>query len=234
MQYPYEIIDNKIPFLLRNKVWNYIRKMEYYVVSKQIQNNFKSIKYIPENNKKEYLQFSNNQFMHRTVFGNDELDLHNHPIILELWNKINEILENKFVIDGEPEGIAGSNNKWRIYVNGQPNENIKRSHTVHRDTSKINEENYFTLLYIANPVWYPTWFGEIIFYESDESSEDKQQFQNGYGQSRNFGVGTPYAIISPKPGRIILYDSRTLHTTRPTAVWSEEMRFAVAFRLRKT
>ena len=36
----------------------------------------------------------------------------------------------------------------------------------------------------------------------------------------------------PIPGRIIDYDGRTLHTTRPAAIWANEIRKVIAFRVR--
>ena len=200
------------------------------------------MEYYPYEDKKEYLDDSkpsvNNQFMHRCVFGDSEMDLMKHTPILELWMNINSILGNQFKIAGDPEGIAvnsptGRGVVSRVYVNAQPEETIKRSHAIHRDTIDLEETKNYTLLYIANPEWYPSWFGENIFYEDDSESSDKQQFQKGFGQSRGFGVGDPYAAILPKPGRIILYDGRTLHTTRPAAVWAKEMRKAVVFRIKK-
>lgn len=245
MRYHYEVHDNCIDPNLQKKVWDYIQRQKFYASRKDraYPNPGTIVEYYPIENKKEYLEelsgSVNNQFMHRCIFGDNEMELMNHPPILELWLAINKFLGNKYKIDGDPEGIAIKAPKGRsgvtsrVYVNTQPNEEIKRSHGVHRDTVDLSQENNYTLLYIANPEWYPTWFGENIFYESDNESNDKQQYQKGFGQSRGFGVGEPYATILPKPGRIILYDGRTLHTTRPTAVWSNEMRKAVVFRIKR-
>jgi hypothetical protein len=74
---------------------------------------------------------------------------------------------------------------------------------------------------------------ENVFYADDESTGDTQQFQRGFGQSREFNVGYPYAIVPPVAGRVVLYDGRALHTTKPTAPWAEHMRYAVVFRARK-
>jgi hypothetical protein len=245
MKYHYEVHDDCIDPKLQTKVWDYIQRQKFYATrkNKSYPDPGTIVEYYPFENKKEYMEelsgSVNNQFMHRCIFGDNEKELMmNHPPILELWLAINNFLGNKFKIDGDPEGIAiksptGKGIVKRVYVNAQPNEMIKRSHAVHRDTVDLSEETHYTLLYIANPEWYSTWFGENVFYESDEDSLDKQQFQKGFGQSRGFGIGDPYAIIPPKPGRIILYDGRTLHTTKPTSIWSNEMRKAVVFRIRK-
>jgi hypothetical protein len=39
-------------------------------------------------------------------------------------------------------------------------------------------------------------------------------------------------IVSPVPGRIIAYDGRTLHTTRPASIWAPVPRITLAFRAR--
>lgn len=240
--YSVEIIDNAIPKDMMSDVWSYIQNQKYHATRKNLgyPNVGKVIYYTPAEGKKEYLSEEfpsvNNQYMHRTVFGDNEKDLEQHPVILNLWNKINETLGGKFRIAGDKEGIADNGNGKpvlsRVYVNAQPEETIKRSHGIHRDTIDLNEERNYTLLYIANMEWYPSWMGENIFY-SDEDTGDKQQWQKGYGQCRGFNVGWPYKTVSPVPGRIIMYDGRALHTTKPCSAWAKEMRYAVVFRIKK-
>lgn len=241
-QFSYEIHDDVISKEQQDTVWKYMRGLEHYAMMKDATypKGGTVVTYFPEDKKQEYLDKSlpswNSQFMHRVVFGNTETDLaFRHPVINKLWNNINKHLGNKFTIEGDKEGCwSPSNNNYmaRVYVNVQGNEEIKRSHGVHRDTIDMNEEKNFTLLYLANPVWYPTWFGENIFYENDDSTGDTQQFQKGWGQSRNFNVGYPYATIPTVPGRIIVYDGRTLHTTRPVSEWAQDFRYSLAFRIR--
>ena len=241
-QFSYEIHDNIIPEEQRMEVWNYMRSLEHYAQMKDAiyPKAGTVVTYFPEEHKKEYMNQNvpsvNNQFMHRVVFGNSEQDLiFRHKPIAELWNAINQHLGNKFIIAGDKEGVwskRSGDNLARVYVNVQPNESIKRSHAVHRDTITLDEEKNFTLLYLANPFWHPTWFGENIFYENDDPTGDHQQFQRGYGQSRGFSVGYPYATIPTVPGRIVVYDGRTLHTTRPVAEWAEHYRYSLVFRIR--
>ena len=240
MIYDVDVVDNVIDQHLQKDVWEYILSQSFHATRKDVSypDVGTVINYVPKENKKEYLDQSipsvNNQYMHRCVFSKGQSDLNNHPIILNLWEHINKHFNDSFIIGGDPEGIADNNfNYARVYVNAQPEETIKRSHGIHRDTINLKKTRNYTLLYIANPEWYPTWFGENIFYEDDEDSEDKQQYQKGYGQCRGFGVGNPFLTVSPKPGRIILYDGRTLHTTKPVAAWSPEIRYAVVFRLKK-
>ena len=243
MKYPYFTYDNVINQELQKEVWSYLLNQTYHAKRKtENKNNDRLfvVKYKPIDGKKEYLTTDlpnvNEQYMHRTIFGNNEEDLKQHFPIFKLWNEIKKTIVNNWSIEGNPEGFSTSDlskTDCRVYVNIQPNERIKRSHTIHSDSNDLTEGKNYTLLYIANPVWYPSWFAENIFYETDTNSEDKQQFHKGYGQSRNYGIGEPYAVVPPKPGRVILYDGRTLHTTRPTAIWAEEMRYAIAFRIKK-
>lgn len=241
-QFKYEIHDDVIEKSHQEEVWKYIRSLEHYAMMKDA--NYPKvgtvITYFPEENKKEYndkeLGSWNSQFMHRVAFGNTENDLEfRHRPIAKLWKEINKHLGNRFTIDGDREGCWSKTNPnllQRVYVNVQGNEEIKRSHGVHRDTIDMDETKNYTLLYIANPVWHPTWFGENIFYSNEDPTGDHQQFQKGWGQSRGFSVGYPYATIPTVPGRIILYDGRTLHTTRPVAEWAEVFRYSLAFRVR--
>ena len=239
--YEIKAIDGIVNDDLRWRVWDYIQNQLFHATRKDV--NYPDpgsiIYYKPIENKKEWMDETipsvNNQYMHRCIFGADEVELHkDHPIILELWNTINSHFNNEFVIDGDPEGMAVKPPRVaRVYVNAQPSETIKRSHGIHRDTIELDNENNFTLMYIANLQWYPTWMAENIFYSDDDETHDTQQFQKGFGQSRGFPVGYPFAMVGPKEGRVILYDGRTLHTTKPTAPWAEQMRYAVIFRIRK-
>lgn len=238
--YRIEQYDNLIPDDLRKRVWDHIQHQTFHATRKD-----KSypevgtiINYVPADGKKEYLDENlpsvNNQYIHRCVFGKVAEDLRtNHPVIAELWDTINSSFGNQFVINGDPEGIADDNWKMaRVYVNAQPDETIKRSHAIHRDTVDLEEEKNFTILYYANLEWYPSWMAENIFYADDDSTGDTQQFQKGWGQARDFGVGYPYALMSPTPGRVVVYDGRALHTTKPAAPWAKEMRYAVVFRVK--
>lgn len=240
----------------RESVWNYIQNQSWHVAWKPINTNHKHYDYVPNKTKgwqRMDPQWQPNMFMPRAVFASDEYNLReDHPIIYNLWKKINTVLNDEFEIAGAPEKMPMDFiNKWpaplpkdeslqpgwRVYANSQPNEHIKRTHGIHRDSTDLNDKNNFTLLYVANLEWYPSWFGECVFYPNDNEglTGDYQQYQKGNGQSREFPIGwlDEGKVISPVPGRIILYDSRTLHTTKPPAIWAEEDRKVIAFRLRK-
>jgi hypothetical protein len=122
---------------------------------------------------------------------------------------------------------------WRVYTNSQYQETIKHSHGVHRDTPDLNDDTTATILYVANIEWYPSWFGEIVYY-SDSVTGDTQQYQiaDSGAQNRKFDLGWAEKIVSPVPGRIIVYDGRTLHTTRPASIWAPGPRITLAFRAR--
>lgn len=238
--YSVQSYDDLVPEDLRWRVWEYIQHQTFHATRKDVSYPTPGhiINYKPIDGKKEYLDETvpsvNSQYMHRCVFGDTENELlFNHKVIYELWKTINKGLGNRYEIAGDPEGIADTPPRTaRVYVNAQPEETIKRSHGIHRDTINLDEEKNFTLIYIANQQWYPTWMAENVFYSDDDTTGDTQQWQKGFGQCRGFNVGYPFAIVPPVAGRVIVYDGRTLHTTKPTAPWAEQMRYAVVFRTR--
>lgn len=240
-KYIVETYDNIVSDDLRWRVWEYIQNQTFHATRKDVSYPTPGhiIHYKPIDNKKEYLDDSvpsvNNQYMHRCVFGDSENELlFKHKVIYELWKEINKSLGYKYDILGDPEGIADTPPRLaRVYCNAQPEETIKRSHGIHRDTIDLEETKHFTMLYIANLQWYPTWMAENVFYSDDDTTADTQQWQRGYGQSRGFPVGYPYEIVAPVPGRVVIYDGRALHTTKPCAPWAEQMRYAVVFRIKE-
>jgi hypothetical protein len=252
------VYDNLLSEELRKEVWEYINNQTWYATYKPV-GKYTST-YIPsqeffiqETHKSMSLRFPT-MWMHRTCFSSDEVGLEtNHPIIWKLWKTINSFFDNKYVIEGCPEDMPVLDNPewaapltenleleqgWRVYANGQLDESVKRSHGIHRDTIDIADSTSRTILYVANLEWYPSWFAECVFYPDDPMgyTGDHQQFQRkhslGQGRGFNIGWGDKGKIVSPVPGRIIDYDGRTLHTTRPTAVWANEIRKTIAFRVR--
>lgn len=253
-----QVYDNVISQELRKKIWNYINTLKWYATWKPLPG--VTFEYIPNNYPATFVQGmlhrTPSQWMHRACLASDDYSLEiKHPIIWDLWSKINQHLGNQYTISGvdenmsvfpedntdwEPPTPKDSNLKpgWRVYTGGQLNEYVKRSHGVHRDTIDMNDTTSRTILYVANLEWYPSWFAECIFYpdDPDGSIGDHQQFQKKfYSQGRNFNIGwaDEGKIVSPIPGRIIDYDGRTLHTTRPTAIWAKDFRKVIAFRVRK-
>lgn len=250
------VYDNLIPDELKKEVWTYINNQTWYATWKPMAQRMHQ--YVPANVPGAFIPGTNarlpSMWMHRTCFASDDYSLErDHPLIWKLWCEINRRLGDKYTITGNWEDMSHTPEDhpdwqppatqdpnlepgWRVYTNGQLNEFVKRSHGIHRDTVDITDDTTRTILYVANLEWYPSWFAECIFYPDDPfgESNDHQQFQKGVGQSLNFNVGwsDEGKIVSPVPGRIIDYDGRTLHTTRPTAVWANEIRKTIAFRVR--
>jgi len=244
-----QIIDDAVPSELRQQVWDYIATLPWYIKYKQDQG---LAKFVPAVDSYEFPYLDaravQGTSMARTGIAADEYYLKaKHKPIFDLWSCINAALGNKYEIRGNPEGlpqsalpewrgvtaVPGLTTGWRVYTNAQYNETIKRSHGIHRDTPNTTDSTARTILYVANLEWYPSWFAECVYY-SDIPSGDQQQFQNvdADAQRRNFDLGWSEQIVSPKPGRIINYDGRTLHTTKPAASWVKIPRITVAFRAR--
>lgn len=249
-----EIIDNALPLEFREEVWDYMMQKQWHVWVKKPK---KLYGFIPS---KDGLDFPEKLdeahhgiMMARTLFGVTSDDLNqNHPLIFQLWEKINKILGDRYTLTGPPEESApdliprfsnpiackpGEPVGWRAYTNGSSSERVKRSHGIHRDTVDLNDDTTRTILYVANLEWYPSWMSEIVFYNEDPAGTtgDHQQFQKspgGMAQKRDFKIGWPDTIVPAVPGRIINYDGRTFHTTKAASDWAPNMRITIAFRVR--
>ncbi len=258
MSYDMKIIDGAISDELRQRVWTYLINSKWGTMWKPIGLK-QHVTYTPAIDT-EYAYYramtrsTLNTLQHRAAFASDDASLKAHPVLDELWQQINGLFDNQFTITGHPEGLPVDANDpqwqppptqdptlmqgWRVYANGQTDESSKRTHGVHRDSPFVNEDKNWTILFCANPEWYPTWYGDCVYYPDDPEGKtgDHQQYQNMHGhqnQNRNFKIGWPEKIVSPVPGRIIAYDGRWLHTTHPTSIWCQIQRRVVAFRVRK-
>ena len=238
-----KVIDDAVPDTLREQVWDYLLDQPWHIQYKQD----KSVAtYIPRQDGLDY-PHKNPLAVHGTTMARIALAADGkylkarHGVINTLWECINQTLGGGYELTGSTEGMPGDlpartavpglKAGWRVYTNAQYQENIKHSHGIHRDTPDLNDDTTATILYVANLNWFPSWFSEIVYY-SDRATGDQQQFQqvDADAQHRNFNLGWAEKIISPVPGRIIAYDGRTLHTTRPAAMWATEPRVMVAFR----
>lgn len=240
-----QIIDNAVPDSLRHEVWDYLKNQSWYIKYKQdksIESFVPSVDGIdiPNRNPKAVHGTS----MARATLASDVKFLESkHKVLFKLWTLINQTLGDKYELTGNPEGIPSHSVPktaikdltpgWRVYTNAQYQESIKHSHGIHRDTPDLSDDTTVTILYVANVEWFPSWFAEIVYY-STLSTGDHQQFQTVEegAQKRDFDLGWADKIVSPVPGRIICYDGRTLHTTRPAALWAPEPRVTLAFRAR--
>lgn len=78
---------------------------------------------------------------------------------------------------------------------------------IHSDTK--DSKSYSALIY-ANVKWEPSWGGETLFYDSSFD---------------------PVVSISPKPGRIVLFPSNTLHRAGIPSPACQEFRYTVSVRI---
>lgn len=188
--------------------------------------------------------------MPRTLFASDESSLQKkHPIVWELWNSINKRLDNQYEIAGTPEGAKWKDypcpepvdpnlsKGWRVYANASIHSGINGNGYVHRDTSNLSDETTVTIIWMASPVWYPSWGGEIMFYPEDPAglTGDHQQFNTTGTQQRNFQIGWQDGgrTVSLKPNRLLVYDSRALHSTMSTNhIFNTELHRRIVFRAR--
>ena len=242
-----KVIDDAIPDTLRQQVWEYLLDQTWHIQYKQD----KSLdSYVPRQHGLDY-PHQNPLAVHGTTMARVALAADGkylkarHGVIHTLWDTINQTLGGGYQLTGYPEGMPGNLQArtavpgleagWRIYTNAQYQETIKHSHGIHRDTPNLSDAATATILYVANLAWYPSWFAECVYY-SDRATGDMQQFQitDADAQRRHFDLGWSEQIVSPVPGRIIAYDGRTLHTTRPAATWATVPRVMVAFRTRLT
>jgi hypothetical protein len=191
-----------------------------------------------------------NLSMPRTLFASDETSLQkNHSIIWQLWNSINTRLDNRYEITGTPEGIRWKDypcpdpanstlsKGWRVYANAGMHGGISSNGYIHRDTNNLSDENTATIIWMASPVWYPSWGGEIMFYPEDPEgfTGDHQQFNTGMQQQRNFQIGWQDGgrTVSLKPNRLLVYDGRTLHSALSTTHhYNTEPHRRIVFRAR--
>jgi hypothetical protein len=188
--------------------------------------------------------------MPRCLFASDETSLQKkHPIIWELWNSINAKLNNRYEITGNPEGIKWKDypcpetadptlsKGWRVYANASTHCGIGVNGYIHRDTSNLSDETSVTIIWMASPVWYPSWGGELMFYPEDPDglTGDHQQFNTPGAQQRNFQIGWQDGgrTVSLKPNRLVVYDGRTLHSTLATNHhYNTELHRRIVFRAR--
>ena len=93
---------------------------------------------------------------------------------------------------------------------------------IHKDSDERVSDKHFTVLYVSNLIWRPTWDGVMEFYE-DEFTGDNH-WKQGYD------IGWPNGIIGHKPNRVIVYPHDQLHLTRAPRISALEMPQKIAFR----
>lgn len=244
--YELQVLDNAIDLELRQQVWEFLLDSEY-CVNFYDQNH---CNWYPRENRWEIPR--NRPAALRLPLAWDEESLKERAsVVYSLWQNINTLLDNKFSIDGVPEsmnymtgisplqGITKSdgspgalNSAWRVYGDGIDREYKARSKSVHRDNPFLDDDTAYTLVYFANMEWHPQLYGETLFHGDDATTGD---FTGKYekDQPRNFPIGDIENVVAPRPGRIMLWDSRYMHQIKPAASYAEMPLMAISFRLRK-
>jgi hypothetical protein len=241
MNFPYsvEVYDNLINPIIHKKIWSYIKGLEFHGVwAQEPMIEFQYTLDSPKNPNDWmiYQSFGKKPILHRVALASDEPSLKSiHAPIYLLWKELNRQLDNRFELTGNPEGMYTTKNipdpidtnltpGWRAYINANYNSHASRGGQgyAHRDTPlELNDEKTVSILYVANTEWYPSWAGELKFYPEDPtgSTGDHQQFNGSGNQQRGYNIGwlDKGRIVSPVPGRLIIYDGRCLHSTTPAA-----------------
>jgi hypothetical protein len=258
---PYSVPDVTIPNIevhddlldpdLHKQVWEYVLNSTWHHVVEARPSELQI--YRPSDWDDSWIRslvLSRGLSMPRALYASDEASLiKKHPILHELWNKINERLGNKYDITGVAEGTKWKEypvppptdpslpKGWRVYANATVHDAINGNGYVHRDTPDLYDDTTATIIYMVTPEWYPSWGGEIIFYPEDPNglTGDHQQFNGGGQQQRNFKIGWADAgrMVSLKPNRLLVYDGRTLHSsTASRHHYNTEFQRRVVFRAR--
>jgi hypothetical protein len=252
--YNIDVYDGLVNKTLQKEVYNYLQQQTWHVYwypRPALPGSVSRFK--PKNGVKDWVRHWPNLWpsasFHRCCLGRDEEHLkEDHPLILKLWDAINSKLDNQYELTGYPEDMfdeqySKENGEdgwgWRIYVNGMLGMINVGTWGPHRDTPDLNDETSVTILYFVSPEWYPRWGGEINFFPEDPtgSTGDRQQFNKGaHQQQREYNVGwlDGGRVVSPVPGRVVVYDGRCLHNANPpSSLTTDPPLWRVAFRARK-
>jgi len=235
MKYSIDVYDNLVHTNLQSELWDYIQNQKWHMI--WLHKERCLTHYTPADGLD---WFMGNRVvgsnMHRSLLASDEASLKalHFPVYL-LWKDINKKLGNKYKLTGLPETMYDKETEvpptenttidqgWRAYVNAIHNPQVWGTGLgyVHRDNPDLNNDRYVTMLYVVNEKWYPSWGAEIKYYAEDPEgiTGDHQQFNIVGQQKRGFNIGwlDEGQVVSPKPGRLIVHDSRCLHATGPSS-----------------
>lgn len=130
---------------------------------------------------------------------------------------------------------------WTMYLNarasvsggGKPLTNQPGTDgAIHKDTAnskdqqKYPTEGMYTVLYVANKEWKPSWKGEVQYYGEEESGETHWK--------RGWNLGFSDTIVGNKPGRVIVHESYATHTGLTPSHNAPEMSLRMCFRVKVT
>ena len=243
--YHLAVVDNEIPKELQEKVYNFLLDSEYCVNFYDPPHSL----YYPRQDKLVTKREFPAQPKLPLAWDDESLELR-APLIYDLWNIIDTILNNQYIIEGVPESLnymtgisplsgitkangdpGAPNSAWRVYGNGNERELGGRTKSIHRDNPDLTDPTSFTLVYFANTEWHPQYYGETIFH-SNESDTGDYTGKFSKDQPRNFPIGDTENIVAPRPGRFMIFDSRYLHQVKTAAHYSPTPIMAIVFRLK--
>jgi hypothetical protein len=248
---PISVYDDVVDPSLHQEIYNYLLDQAWFIPWAAPQSQLRIYK--PSNwddSWSSLAEFEIAPGQPRCLFGSDESSIETaHPLIWNLWQKINARLGNCYELTGVPEGMAWKDRVcptpadpaldigWRVYANATIHAKLNHGCYVHRDNIGLADDTSATIIWMANPEWYPSWGGEIMFYPEDPegSTGDHQQFNEGRQQQRNYQIGwlDQGKVVSLKPNRLLVYDGRSLHASAPTRNYNNnQLHRRVVFRAR--
>ena len=244
--YPLSVYDNEVNMDLQNRVYEFLLDSEYCVNFYDHSHSF----WYPRHD--EWVHPRNHPSQPRLPMAWDEFSLsHRAPVVHELWLELNRLLDNRFELDGcpedfprymtgispvsalpNPDGSPGTPGVgWRVYGSGNERELRGRTKSIHRDNPNMSDDQNYGIVYFANREWFPQYYGETLWHSDDPSTGDYTgKFEKD--QDRGFPIGDPENMVSVKPGRFFVYDSRYLHQMKPAANYAPQPIMGVVFRVR--
>lgn len=224
--------DSQVPWDIHKAAYDYLQTRQWYSRFRMFPDS--NVNPQDEEYKKDLAPYVVKKTVYRTSFGFDHESLQEHMPIAVLFDYINNTLfDSKFELAGKQLGLTPiddypesehddciADREFRgtvAYMDAQPYEPVKRSRVPYRDwdNDTLDSDQYYTIVFVANQYWNPIYHGEMFFYEDGEE---------GIGQVRDFMCNIP--------GRVILYDSRTLHNSKPTSTLATELPQRISFRVK--
>lgn len=237
MMYTVQHYDDLIPEDIHNAVYEYLQDVmwhsEYrHIPHASVRANQAASDLIP------YLTMKT---VYSCVFGKSYEDIKEHLPIVELFDYINKnLFDDKFILAGKPLGTVPFSDVSEMevddfnaekqheghlaYMHAEGFETVKRTRVPYRDwdNTSIEDDGYYTIAFVANKEWNPVWHAEMFFYRDHAKGTPKQ----------GCGIGEVNKFITNIPGRVILYDSRVLHNSKPTGTLANEIAQRVYFRVK--
>lgn len=242
--YSLTVYDNEIDADLQRQVTEFLLDSEYCV---NFYDHNHSL-YYPRDDRLETPRNWPSQPRLPLAWNEDSLK-HRASSIYALWQAINHVLDNQYVIDGVQEGMPNymtgispvnclpkidgtpgkENCAWRVYGSGNERELRARTKSIHRDSPFLDQDNYFDIVYFANAEWHPQFYGETLFHGDNSVTGDYTGlFDND--QARKFPIGEVENVVAPMPGRFMIFDARYLHQVKPAAHYAPQPILGVVFR----